>query len=162
MADTSEADGGDGGSQTVEQNVSVSIEQEDTSPSLIVRGVYFLLFGWWASGIWLSIAWALNLTIILMPVGIKMINYVPKIVSLKDRKIETEQVTDEDGNVTVTQGTSEQYSIPLRAAYFLLVGWWASGVWMAIAWLVSITVIGLPLAVWMYDRLPFIVSLYQY
>ncbi|WP_232700517.1 YccF domain-containing protein [Halobacterium wangiae] len=97
-----------------------------------------------------------------MPLGIKMINFVPKIVSLKDRTIETERTVDEDGNVTITQGTSEQYSLPLRAAYFLLVGWWASGVWMFFAWVASITIVGLPLAVWMYDRLPFVVSLYNY
>jgi uncharacterized membrane protein YccF (DUF307 family) len=157
-------DSGESGSagQTVEQNVNVSIEQEDTSPSLIVRGVYFLLFGWWASGVWLSIAWALNVTIIGMPIGIKMINLVPKIVSLKDRKIETEHSTDEDGDTVIKQSTSEQYSIPLRGVYFLLVGWWASAIWMGVAWLASITVIGLPVAVWMYDRLPFIVSLYKY
>lgn len=148
--------------QTVNQNVNVTISQEDTSPSVIVRGVYFLLFGWWASGVWLSIAWFLNLTIIGMPFGIKMINFVPKIVSLKDRTIETAQTMDADGNITINQGTSEQYSLLLRAVYFLLVGWWASAIWMFFAWLVSITIIGLPLAVWMYDRLPFIVSLYQY
>ena len=162
MSDTDDSTLDESSEQTVNQNVNVSIEQEDTSPSIIVRGVYFLLFGWWASGVWLSIAWFLNLTIIGMPLGIKMINFVPKIVSLKDRKIQTERMVDEAGNVTIRQGTSEQYSLLLRAAYFLLVGWWASGIWMFFAWLASITIIGLPLAVWMYDRLPFIVSLYQY
>jgi uncharacterized membrane protein YccF (DUF307 family) len=162
MEDTSEPSQGESGEQNITQNVNVSIEQEDTSPSIVVRGVYFLLFGWWASGVWLSIAWMLNLTIVGMPLGIKMINYVPKIVSLKDRTIETDRAVDEDGNVTITQETSEQYSLPLRAAYFLLVGWWASGVWMFFAWVASVTVVGLPLAVWMYDRLPFVVSLYKY
>lgn len=162
MDDTTDTPEQQSNGQTVEQNVNVTIEQEDTSPSVIVRGVYFLLFGWWASGVWLSIAWVLNLSIIGMPLGIKMINLVPKIVSLKDRTIETDRVTDDEGNVTIKQESSDQYSIPLRAAYFLLVGWWASGIWMFFAWLASITVIGLPVAVWMYDRLPFIVSLYKY
>jgi uncharacterized membrane protein YccF (DUF307 family) len=162
MSDTGDSTPDESGGATVNQNVNVSIKQEDTSPSIIVRGVYFLLFGWWASGVWLGIAWILNLTIVGMPLGIKMINFVPKIVSLKDPKIETERTVDVDGNVTIKQGTSEQYSLPLRTAYFLLIGWWASGVWMFFAWLASITIIGLPLAVWMYDRLPFIVSLYQY
>jgi len=162
MSDANDPSPGNSGGQTVNQNVNVTIEQEDTSPSIVVRGAYFLLFGWWASGVWLSIAWLLNLTIIGMPLGIKMINFVPKIVSLKDRKIETVRTVDKDGNVNIKQGTTDQYSLPLRAAYFLLVGWWASGIWMFFAWLASITIIGLPLAVWMYDRLPFIVSLYQY
>lgn len=162
MEDSSQTEQDESSGQNVTQNVDVSIEQEDTSPSIILRGFYFILFGWWASGVWLSIAWALNITIIGMPVGIRMINKVPKIVSLKDRKIETEMTKDAEGNVTVSQGTSEQYSLAVRAVYFILVGWWASAVWMAIAWLASITIIGLPVAVWMYDRLPFVVSLYNY
>ena len=153
---------GKSGDTNVSQNVNVNIEQADTSPSIVLRGVYFILFGWWASGVWLAIAWFFNVTIIGMPIGIKMINKVPKIVSLKDRPIETEVGEIKDGEVTVTQSTKEQYSLVLRGVYFILIGWWASGIWMALAWIASITIIGLPLAVWMYDRLPFIVSLYQY
>jgi len=162
MSDTTDTVDDGSNSDTINQNVNVTIEQENTSPSILVRGVYFLLFGWWASGVWLTIAWVFNVTIIGMPIGIKMINFVPKIVSLKDRTIETEKTIDADGNVTIKQGTSDQYSLAIRAIYFLLFGWWASGIWMFFAWLASITVVGLPLAVWMYDRLPFIVSLYQY
>jgi uncharacterized membrane protein YccF (DUF307 family) len=120
------------------------------------------LIGWWASGIWLGIAWFLNVTIIGMPIGLKMINKVPKIVSLRDRPIEMETTQDTEGNVTVSQNTKDQYSLLVRIPYFILVGWWASGIWTGIAWLASITIVGLPVAIWMYDRLPFIVSLYKY
>ncbi|MDZ7745704.1 MAG: YccF domain-containing protein [Halobacteriales archaeon] len=141
---------------------STTVSRTSESPSLIVRAVYFLLIGWWASGIWLSVAWFLNLTIVLMPVGIKMINYVPKIVSLKDRTIETESLTDADGNVSISQRSKEQHSLLLRGVYFFLVGWWASGVWMSLAWVASVSIVGLPVAVWMYSRLPYVVSLYRY
>ena len=47
-------------------------------------------------------------------------------------------------------------------AWFVLVGWWASGVWMGLAWLLSLTVIGLPIALLMFNRTPFIASLYRY
>ncbi|WP_311170853.1 YccF domain-containing protein [Halobellus ordinarius] len=142
--------------------MDATVEQRNTTPSIVVRAVYFLLIGWWASGIWLSVAWFLNLTIIGMPFGIKMINKVPKIVSLKDQTITMTITQTETGGVTVTESTSEQYSLIVRAVYFLLVGWWLSGIWMSIAWVASITIVGLPVAVWMYDRLPFVVSLYKY
>lgn len=140
----------------------VSVEKQSESPSIVVRAVYFLLVGWWASGIWLSVAWILTVTIIGTPIGIKMINWVPKIVSLKERQIATEVTQNPDGSVSVTESTSDQYSLLVRAVYFLLVGWWASGIWMSIAWVASITIVGLPLAIWMYSRLPFVVSLYRY
>ena len=120
-------------------------------PSLLVRAVWFLFVGWWLTGLWLSAAWLLNVTIIGIPLGVKMINKVPLVVSLKrrDRLVEAE-------------GGGSQYSLPVRAVWFLLVGWWASGVWTGVAYSLTLTVVGIPLAVWMYNRLPFVVSLYEY
>jgi len=120
-------------------------------PSLLARAVWFLLIGWWLTGIWLSIAWLLNVTIIGIPLGIKMINRVPYVLSLKKR----------ERYVEAGAGNS-QYSIPVRALWFLLVGWWASGVWTGVAYTLTLSIVGIPLAVWMYGKLPFVVSLYNY
>ena len=120
-------------------------------PSLLVRAVWFLLVGWWLTGLWLSIAWLLNVTIIGIPLGIKMINKVPFVLSLKKRQ----------RYVSAGEGTS-QYSIPVRALWFVFVGWWASGVWTGIAYTLTLSIVGIPLAIWMYGKLPFVVSLYNY
>jgi len=120
-------------------------------PSLLARAVWFLLIGWWLTGIWLSIAWLLNVTIIGIPLGIKMINRVPYVLSLKKR----------ERYVEAGAGNS-QYSIPVRALWFLLVGWWASGVWTGVAYTLTLSIVGIPLAVWMYGKLPFVVSLCNY
>jgi uncharacterized membrane protein YccF (DUF307 family) len=138
-----------------------TVDQGSESPSLVVRAVYFLLVGWWASGIWLTVAWVLNLTIIGMPLGIKMINKVPLVVSLKARPVRNE-IVDADGTVTVRQTNREQRSLVVRAVYFLLVGWWASALWMGLAYLATLSIVGLPVAIWMYGKLPFVVSLYNY
>lgn len=127
--------------------------------SLLVRAVYFLLVGWWLTGLWLSVAWLLVVSVLLLPVGIKMINRVPFVLTLKDRRANLD-VGDEDG--AVVGSTAEGYSLPVRAVYFLLVGWWASGVWTGVAYGFAATVVGLPLAIWMFDQLPFVVSLYRY
>ena len=80
-----------------------------------------------------------------------MINWVPYVLSLKKRER------------YVTEGESRsQYSIPVRAAWFLLVGWWASGIWTGVAYALTLSIVGIPLAVWMYGKLPFVVSLYNY
>lgn len=127
--------------------------------SLLVRAVYFLLVGWWLTGLWLSVAWLLVVTVVLLPLGIKMINRVPFVLTLKDRRADLDLV---DAEGAVVGSTAEQYSLPVRAVYFLFVGWWASGVWTGVAYGFAATVVGLPLAVWMFDQLPFVVSLYRY
>jgi uncharacterized membrane protein YccF (DUF307 family) len=121
-------------------------------PSLPVRAVWFVFVGWWLTGLWLSVAWLLNVTIVGIPLGIKMINKVPLVLSLKKRNERYVESEDE----------SSQYSLPVRALWFLFVGWWASGVWTGIAYVATLTVVGIPLAVWMYGKLPFVVSLYNY
>ncbi|WP_424001629.1 YccF domain-containing protein [Haloarcula salina] len=120
-------------------------------PSLFVRAAWFLLVGWWATGLWLSVAWLLNVTIVGIPLGIKMINRVPFVLSLKRRD---PLVESSDGG--------RQHSLLVRAVWFIFVGWWASGVWTGVAYALSVTVVGLPLAIWMYNRLPWVVSLYHY
>lgn len=61
-----------------------------------------------------------------------------------------------------TETESEQHSIVVRALWFLLVGWWESGIWMSAAYLFTISIVGLPIAVWLYNKLPYVVSLYRY
>jgi uncharacterized membrane protein YccF (DUF307 family) len=121
--------------------------------SLVVRALWYVFVGWWATGIWLSVAWVLNVTIVGLPLGIKMVNKVPMVLSLK-RQTDAKLVTASRGR--------DQTNLAVRAVYFVLVGWWASLVWMGLAWLVSLTVVGLPVAIWMYNKLPYVVSLYRY
>lgn len=140
---------------TQTQSSGVSTENR----SVAVRAVWFVFVGWWATGLWLTVAWVLNLSIIGLPIGIKMINVVPKVLTLKDP--EDDIVVDADGNV-IGSAKKDQHSLAARAAWFVFVGWWASGIWMGIAYLLSLTILGLPVAIIMYNKLPFVVSLYKY
>ena len=121
--------------------------------SLLLRAAWFLLVGWWATGLWLTIAWIFLVLVITIPIGIKMINVVPMVLSLKSptRELVGQEVT-----------SPEQRNLLVRAVWFVFIGWWASLLWMAIAYLFTITIVGIPIAIWMYGKLPAIVSLYRY
>lgn len=119
------------------------------SPSLLVRAVWFVLVGWWLTGVWLSVAWFLTVTIVGIPFGIWMLSRVPKVLTLKAR---TADVAAGGGSPNVL----------IRAVYFLLVGWWLSGIWTAIAYAFALTIVGLPVAIVMFNYLPTVVSLYDY
>lgn len=126
------------------------------SPNILIRAVWFLLVGWELTALWLTVAWLLNISIIGLPIGLKMINWAPKVLTLKD--IEKEKRL-EDGEITITG--PRQRNIFLRASYFILVGWWLSLIWMAVGYLISLTIIGLPFGIWMLNRLPEVTTLYK-
>ncbi len=125
--------------------------------SIVVRAAWFLLVGWWATGIWLSVAWLLLALVVTIPLGIKMINLVPVVLSLKPP---ARAFVDRPNGGTVQ--SRPQRSLVVRAVWFLLVGWWASAIWTAVAYAFTLSIVGLPVAIWMYGKLPAIVSLYRY
>lgn len=119
--------------------------------SLLTRILWFLLVGWWATPVAINVAWLLNATIVLLPIGIKVINLVPTVLSLAAPR-----------SLADPQSARGQHSLPVRAVYFVLVGWWASFLWANAAALLAVTVVGLPIAFWMFNRLPYVTSLYRF
>lgn len=51
--------------------------------NFLLRALYFVLIGWWFSALWLSLAWALCMVIIGMPIGFWMFDRVPAIITLR-------------------------------------------------------------------------------
>ncbi|KAB1192765.1 YccF domain-containing protein [Haloferax sp. MBLA0076] len=119
--------------------------------SLLVRILWFLFIGWWATPAVVNIAWFLNATIIGLPLGIKLINLVPTVLSLKEPR--------SLGNPDAATG---QRSLLVRGVYFLFVGWWLSWFWANVAAFFAVTIVGLPIAYWMFNRLPAVTSLYRF
>lgn len=130
----------------------------DPGAPLLLRVLYFLLFGWWATGIWINAAWFLNVTIIGLPVGVWMLNRVPQVLTLRPGKREV--VTYQRGErIEIRTADLSQRPWPIRLLYFLLVGWWLSWLWSNAAWIISATIIGLPMGIWMFNRLPALTTL---
>jgi uncharacterized membrane protein YccF (DUF307 family) len=127
------------------------------NPGCLVQLVWFALIGWWLGQAWIAVAWALAATVIGMPIAIMMLNRVPEVMALRG---ETELVVQSwNGRTVVTARSVPQYNLLLRALYFVLIGWWLSALWMETAYALCMTIIGLPLGFWMFDRVPAIVSL---
>lgn len=124
-------------------------------PNILLRLLYFVFIGLWLSGIWTAVAWFLCVIIIGLPLGLWMLNRVPQISTLQPSSRELTITTD--GRIYQTH--SEQIPFLIRALYFLLIGWWFSGIWLGLAWLFCSSIIGLPIGFWMYNRVPTIITL---
>jgi hypothetical protein len=125
-----------------------------------VRALYFCFVGLWLGALWTGVAWFLLVTVIGLPFGLMMLNRIPQVMTLKLLRTQT-QVTTAGGVVVVSQVQVAQQPFWLRAVYFLAIGWWLSGLWLGFAWgLIGATFgLGLPVAFWMFDRTPAIVTL---
>jgi uncharacterized membrane protein YccF (DUF307 family) len=128
---------------------------EGKSPNLILRVIWFVLVGWWLAGILSVVAWALNATIIGLPFGLWIINRLPLAATL--RSPSSLYRVDEG----ILRAGREQHPILIRAIYFVLIGWWLSGLWMAVAYALLVTIIGMPGAFWMYGRIGAVTTLYR-
>jgi len=128
---------------------------ESRGPGLLVRALYFILFGWWFSGIWAAVAWILCVTIIGLPFGLYMLNRLPQVVTLKPRR--SDLVLTTTGRIV--ERNVRQVPFLLRAIYFILIGWWFSAIWLIIAWALHVSIIGMVIGFWMFNRTAAIVSL---
>ena len=50
----------------------------------------------------------------------------------------------------------------IRGLWFIVVGWWASALVMTIGFALVVLIITLPLGLMLYNRVPFVASLYRY
>lgn len=134
------------------QNVVV---RQQSGPGLLVRALYFVLFGLWFSGIWAAIAWFLSVTIIGLPLGLWMLNRLPQVVTLQPTR--SDLVVTPAGRVVRLD--VRQVPLLLRALYFVLIGWWFSAIWIAIAWALCASILGMVVGFWMFNRVPAIITL---
>jgi uncharacterized membrane protein YccF (DUF307 family) len=109
----------------------------------------------WFSGIWAVVAWFLSVTIIGLPLGVWMLNRLPQVTTLQPQR--DDLVVTSDGRVFSNR--VPQRPFVLRAIYFLLIGWWFSAIWMAAAWALSSSIIGLPLGFLMFNAVPAVMTL---
>jgi len=127
----------------------------NNSPNIIIRIIWFFLIGLWLSGIWTAIAWVLCVSIIGLPIGLIMLDKLPFISTLRGEQI----ITSVNAQGGISVHTIPQYPFILRAAYFLLIGWWLSAIWLLVAWAAASTIIGIPIGFWMINRVPAVLTL---
>jgi len=140
------------------QQNTVVVLDGNSGPGFGTRAIWFLFVGWWLTFWWIGLAWFLNATIIGLPLGLAMINRVPKVLTLRPDRRTTTVV--QAGNTTiVTQTGVRQFSMLVRAIYFVLIGWWASLVFAYTAWLLCVLILTLPIGLLMFNFLPQVTTL---
>lgn len=137
------------GQQTIVQPVYVRAAPPARIP-LLARALWFVFIGLWVGQLWLVIAWLLNLTLLGLPIGMWMLAQMPLVMTLR---------LDPVAPRPPRAPAADAAGFAVRAAYFVLVGWWLSLLWLMLAWALAATVIGLPIAFVMFERVGPIMTL---
>ena len=129
------------------------------NPGCLLQLLWFAFIGIWLGQIWMVAAWILIVTVIGIPIGVAMLNKLPKVIALREPSHQVMIRKRQDGTLIQHEADPPQINFLLRALYFLLVGWWLSALWMEAAYALCLTIIGLPVGFWMFDRVPLVLSL---
>ena len=83
--------------------------------------------------------------------GVKIVNRIPYLMALREAPT---QVTIWGQQVQV-----KQLNIILRTVWFILIGFWLAALWMSVAYVLCLTIIGMPAGFWMFDQTPAMLTL---
>lgn len=151
-------------SNSVNVNVAmpnIQCNAAKSGPPFIVRAVWWFFIGWWLSLFVAVVGWFFMATIILMPVGVWFINRLPQAQTLRPRT-RAFKTEFKDGAIIFTEGTIPQHPWYYRVLYTVCVGWWAGVLWISTGWIIGLTILLLPLSIWMLDRAPAVTSLQRH
>jgi uncharacterized membrane protein YccF (DUF307 family) len=129
------------------------------NPGCLIQVLWFALVGWWLGQAWMAVAWFFMVTIVGIPIGVIMLNKIPKVIALREEPQRVLLSTGADGRRYRREVQVPEINILVRGLYFVLIGWWLSALWMETAYAICLTIIGLPIGFWMFDRVPTVLSL---
>lgn len=127
--------------------------------SLLLRLAWFALAGYWLGLLAAFAAWAFNASLIGLPLGLYILNRLPQLATLYTPRRQYILISEPAETWTAEGSELSQVAFRTRALYFLLVGWWANVLWLLAAWVLAMTLIGVPVAFWMYDCSPGVATL---
>lgn len=142
----------------------VMVQDGGARHSLVVRALWFLVFGVWLGAFATVLGWLLCVMVITLPVGLMLLNRLPQIMTLRPPSAATTVSYANGVTLITTNVAARQPAFLLRAVYFLLIGWWLSALWLTLAWaFVAATPITLGMslvpAFMMFNNLPQVMTL---
>jgi uncharacterized membrane protein YccF (DUF307 family) len=137
------------------------IAQPRRGPGCLIQILWFFFVGWWLGLVLIGVAWVLNITIIGLPLGLAILNHIPRVLALQEPQTQL-QAVNVGGTTVITETARPQLNFLLRALYFVVIGWWWSAIWLAVAYLLCATIIFMPVGLGMFRRTPAMTTLRRY
>ncbi|MFN8465475.1 MAG: YccF domain-containing protein [Caldilineaceae bacterium] len=122
-----------------------------SQPGCLVQLIYFVFIGWWLGAFAVNLAYLLFVTVLGIPLGVMIVNKLPYLMALR----RTEPAVSYAGTQT------HQVNFFVRAIWFVFVGWWLTLIWLNIAYLLCVIIVGMPIGFMMFDKAPGLLTLHR-
>lgn len=119
---------------------------------MLLKLLYFLLVGWWFGGLVAIAAYLLCISIIGLPFGVILFNRLPSFIYLTE--------TYDEWN-PVPPGRVEELPFIVRVIWFFVIGWELGMAALVFGYLICLTIIGIPLGIFILNRMPLLLTLSQ-
>ncbi|NLI76809.1 MAG: YccF domain-containing protein [Candidatus Riflebacteria bacterium] len=129
----------------------------DSCLFLLLRLVWFVFIGLPVGLFCINFGWICMVTIIGIPLGLWVFNRIPLVMTLQPDLADRYRLSLQENEVF--RGEPEQWPLLARILWLVLIGWWLSLIWINVAYLFSVTILGLPVGFWMFNRLPGVIFL---
>ncbi len=140
---------------------TVILNERAGGPGLLVRALWYLFVGWWLTGIVMFVTYLSFIVVIGIPVGLWLVNRIPTFLTLRPRRDVWQTTIEADGTVRHEKVRVEQSNLLVRLLWLVLVGWWLTGLAMAVAYFCMLTILLIPAGLMLVNRLPRILTLHR-
>jgi uncharacterized membrane protein YccF (DUF307 family) len=123
--------------------------------------MWALFIGWWASLLRTTVAWPFIVSGVGDRFGMRLLEGLPRVAFQEDAD---EAFTGSTVGVadSINDHRSMQIHFGLRLAYTVMIGWWLSALTLLAAWLLLMSIAGIPVARRLYRRVPRLATLAVY
>jgi uncharacterized membrane protein YccF (DUF307 family) len=130
-------------------------------PGCLGQALWFVFIGWWLGAISIVVAWFFNVTILGLPLGLAILNNIPRILALQEPR-QTYTLASVGGLTAYAPTAPPQRRFLIRALFFVVVGWWWSALWLVLGYLLCATILLMPLGLAMFRLAPTMTTLRRY
>jgi len=119
---------------------------------MLLQIIYFLLIGWWVGLLGAAAGYVLCVSIVFLPFGLILLNRLPGLIFLNPPGEACSEGLPHRHRV-------EELPFLLRALWFILLGWELGFLAISVGYCFCLTIIGLPIGIWILNRVPLLLTL---